>query len=338
VALSALPDFFVAGVPKAGSTALHVALANHPELYLSRFKEPKYFLGDGRAPANNKGPGDAKTSAEAIWQRAEYEALFDPAPPGTLSGESSPFYLYDEGAQQRIADQIPDAKLILLLRDPIDRAHSNWTHLWSAGLEPESDFVAACRQQDRRLAAGWAPFWQYLRLGLYGEQLGRLYSHFPREQVLMLRYKQLRDDPPATLNQICAFLGVTEGVIHEIPAANVTTHASDTVRNRLISAGVRFGAGLHHRIPGGWWAPVESALSRRLQSEQRRRTPLTPDQRDALIPYFAKDVALLEQLTGETFPDWLDPHRPGHAKDLAPSGLIGTAYNSIDRPLGESGG
>ena len=186
-----LPDFFVIGVPKAGTTALHVALARHRQLFLSRLKEPKFFLCDGPPPARG-GPGDARSYREWVWRREDYEALFAAAPAGTLRGESSPFYLYDREAQRRLHESVPAARLIAVLRDPVDRAHSNWAHLRSAGLEPESDFVAACRREEERAAAGWAPFWQYVSLGRYGEQLGGLYQRFPRDQVLPLRYRDLR--------------------------------------------------------------------------------------------------------------------------------------------------
>src|SRR5438876_10275332 len=127
----ALPDFLVVGAPKAGTTALHAALARHPSLYMSPVKEPKFFLTDGPPPARG-GPGDAQTYKEHIWRRADYQALFDGAPAGTLRGESTPFYLYDRAAQLRIHATIPQARLIVILRDPVERAHSNWTHLWSA--------------------------------------------------------------------------------------------------------------------------------------------------------------------------------------------------------------
>src|ERR1700683_2812112 len=124
----AMPDFFIAGVPKAGTTALHPALARHPELYMSPVKEPKFFLTDGPPPAEG-GPGDAKTYREHIWRRSDYEALFSQAPAGKLRGESTPFYLYNQQAQVRIKALIPGARLIVVLRDPVERAHSNWTHL-----------------------------------------------------------------------------------------------------------------------------------------------------------------------------------------------------------------
>ena len=81
----ALPDFFIAGVPKAGTTALHAALGRHPALYMSAVKEPKFFLTDGPPPAEG-GPGDAKTYREHIWRHADYEALFDAAAAGQPGG------------------------------------------------------------------------------------------------------------------------------------------------------------------------------------------------------------------------------------------------------------
>ena len=189
-----MPDFLVIGAPKAGTTALHAALARHPGLFMSAVKEPKFFLSDGPPPAKG-GPGDALTYREHIWRGPEYEALFDPAPPGTLRGESTPLYLYDRAAMRRIREALPQARLIVIVRDPVERAHSNWTHLWSAGLEPVGDFIRACDQEERRISAGWASFWHYTGLGRYGEQLEDLFTLFPREQVLVLRYRMMVDNP-----------------------------------------------------------------------------------------------------------------------------------------------
>jgi hypothetical protein len=138
----ALPDFLVVGAPKAGSTAVHQALVEHPRLFLSDPKEPKYFLTPDERPrrANHRGPGDAHSAQEWVWQRDRYERLFDNAPERTLRGESTPFYLWDMAAHRRIFDAVPHAKLIAIIRDPVDRAYSNWTHLRSDGLEPEADF------------------------------------------------------------------------------------------------------------------------------------------------------------------------------------------------------
>ena len=218
----ALPDFLVIGAPKAGTTALHAALAAHPGLFMSPIKEPKFFLTDGPPPVRGGGPGDVQTYREHVWRRTDYEALFAAAPAGTLRGESTPFYLYDRAAQRRIGELIPHAKMIVILRDPVERAHSNWTHLWSAGLEPVSDFVRACAEEDARVAAGWAPFWHYTRLGRYAEQLEHLFLRFPREQVFILRYRALLDTPALALDDICEFLGVHPGIVAHVPRENVT--------------------------------------------------------------------------------------------------------------------
>jgi hypothetical protein len=302
----ALPDFFIAGAPKAGTTALHAALARHPSLYLSAVKEPKFFLTDGPPPTQG-GPGDARTYREHIWRRADYEALFGRAPAGALRGESTPFYLHSQAAQKRIAALIPDARFIVVLRDPIERAHSNWTHLWSAGLDPIDDFVRACEAEQHRIAAGWADFWRYLQLGMYGQQLEHLYSIFPREHVLVFRYRALLTNPAGLLDAVCGFLGVKRGVLTEVPRENVTAHPALTGRHRSLARILRAGSSLASVLPGPVGSTITDRLEQTLQSDAKPRQPLTWEERKALIPRFEADIRLLELLTGEDFSDWLQP-------------------------------
>jgi hypothetical protein len=316
-----LPDFFVAGAPKAGTTALHAALARHPQLYMSAVKEPKHFLTDGPPPAQG-GPGDAKTFREHVWRPADYEALFDPAPAGTLRGESTPFYLYSRAAQQRIKAVVPRAKLILVLRDPVERAHSNWTHLWSAGLDPIDDFVRACEAEDRRVTAGWADFWHYKRLGLYGQQVQHLYSVFPPEQVLLFRYRDLVGDPADTVNRICAFLGVSQGAVSDLPRENVTAQPALTRRHRYLSRVLRTGSAITSVLPGHPAKTMIDRLEGSLQQGAAPRRPLTWSERQALIPFFEADVRLLEAVTGEDYSGWLHPRQDS-------GGLVGA------RPAGQ---
>lgn len=292
-----LPDFLIAGVPKAGTTALHAALQRHPGLFLSRVKEPKHFLTDGPPPAGG-GPGDAETYREHVWRRADYEALFAEAPPGAPAGESTPFYLYDLAAQRRIRAAVPGVKLIISLRDPVERAHSNWTHLWSAGLEPIGDFVRACEAEPRRIAAGWGHFWHYVGLGRYGGQLAHLFGLFPRDQVLIFRYRDIVDRPAETLDRICAFLGVRQGLLTEVPRENVTAHPDPGLRHRVLSL-------VRRRLPTALGAPIEGLL----QHRGAARRPLSWEQRQRLIPYFADDIGLLQRVTGADFSDWLRPKR-----------------------------
>jgi len=318
----ALPDFLVIGAPKAGTTALHAALAGHPELFMSPVKEPKFFLTGGPPPRRGGGPGDVQTYREHIWRRDAYEALFDAAPPGTLRGESTPFYLYDRQAQQRIRTLIPCARLIAVLRDPVERAHSNWAHLWSAGLDPIGDFPAACAAEDRRVAAGWAPFWHYTRLGRYGEQLDHLLTVFPREQVFVLRYRDLLNAPAQALDTICSFLGVRPGIISQVPRENVTAHPEHSPSHRAVSLVLRSAATAGRHLPGTVGTALTRPLERYLQRSARPRQPLTWEQRQKVLAYLEDDFALLEKITEADFSDWLRP------KDRS-GGLVGS------RPAGQ---
>jgi hypothetical protein len=114
-----------------------------------------------------------------------------------------------------------------------------------AGLEPVADFVRACNEEERRIAAGWASFWHYVGLGRYGEQLQYLFTLFPREQVLVLRYRRLVDEPAQTLDRICAFLGVETGLLTKIPRQNVTSHPESTLAHRAVSLAQRAGSAAH---------------------------------------------------------------------------------------------
>jgi len=193
----------------------------------------------------------------------------------------------------------------VILRDPVERAHSNWTHLWSAGLDPVGDFVLACAEEERRIAAGWADFWHYTALGRYGEQLERLYSVFPRDQVLVFRYRALLENPAQVLDRICAFLGVEQGVLAEVPRENVTAHPRGTLRHQVVSRALRVAAASSPLVPGA--ASVTRTLERVLHWNSPPRRPLTWEQRRELIPTFEADISLLEVITGDDFSDWLQP-------------------------------
>ena len=212
--------------------------------------------------------------------------------------------------------------MIAMLRDPVERAHSNWAHLWSAGLDPVGDFVKACADEDRRAAAGWAHFWHYTRLGRYGEQLEHLYQVFPKEQVLVLRYRDLVDAPVATLDQICAFLGVEPGIVCEVPRENVTAHPDGSLGHRAVSSVIRAAAAASRHLPGTTGTALTSPLERMLQRGARPRQPLTWEQRQAVLPYFESDIRLLEKVTESDFSDWLQPRERS-------GGLVG------DRPVGQ---
>ena len=300
------PDFFLIGAPKAGTSALHAALARHPGLYLSPVKEPKYYLCGDSPPPAYKGPGDAHSNLEWIWQRDRYLALFDAAPDGLLRGESTPFYLYNRDARRRIAADNPDAKLIAVLRDPVDRAYSNWMHLWMDGLEPRADIVEAVSHEQKRIDAGWAPFWHYRGLGMYGRQLKDLYDHFPKEQVLLLRYRTLVEEPDQALGRVFDFLGVEGQEIDQIPSDNSRVFVRDGIRARTVGPVIRAGATVGQFLPPQVWRSVSKPLISQLLHKcgDPSRPKLSPEQREVLLEPHLEDIALLEEITGESFEQW----------------------------------
>ncbi|MDO9379571.1 MAG: sulfotransferase [Nocardioidaceae bacterium] len=304
------PDFLVVGAPKAGTTALHAALARHPQVHLTSpdapyLKEPKYFLCDDAPPPAYRGPGDAHSRQEWVWRRADYEAMFASAPPGTLRGESTPFYLWSPTARRRIADELPHARLVVVVRDPVDRAYSNWMHLWSDGLEPDADFVSAFGREDERVAAGWAPFWRYRDLGLYGQQLRDLYDRVDPDRVLVLRYGELVDEPVRTLDRVARFLCIDEGVLDEVPRDNARPFVAPGPRSAVLGRAVRVGAGLGAHLPPEVWRRASRPLLAGLHGDGSTPRPrLRPDQRERLVEAFDADITLLEQLTGTDFGHW----------------------------------
>lgn len=302
------PDFLVIGAPKAGTTALHAALAQHPDVFVSDPKEPKYFLCDQAPPPAWGGPGDKHSQQEWIWRADRYFPLFEPAGEHQLRGESTPFYLWSAGAHRRIAEALPDVKLVAVVRDPVDRAYSNWMHLWSDGLEPESDFVTAFEREDERVRAGWAPFWRYRELGRYGEQLRHLHAYVDPERILVVRYRDLIDQPGRTVDRVSRFLGIREGLVDSIPRDNARGFVTPGPRANVFGPIVRAGARLGQFAPPEVWRsihPLSIALLGDSRSAHRPR--LDTMRRQRLLESYVDDIALLGELTGQDFSDWLSP-------------------------------
>jgi hypothetical protein len=239
-----------------------------------------------------------------MWRRDHYLSLFADAPKDVVVGESTPLYLDDPAALLRIQNVKPDARLIAVIRDPVDRAYSNWMHLWSDGLEPEADFVTAVAMEDARRRRGWAPFWRYRSLGLYGQQLEHAHTLFPAEHIHVLRYRDLVEAPEQTLASVWDFLGVPAGPLPEVPRDNIKPFVPDTLRSRSIARAVRAGARLGSLGPPELWRAVEKRMLATLQSRGERRPALNPEQRRQVQGYFLEDLSLLEQLTQRDFSDW----------------------------------
>ena len=183
--------------------------------------------------------------------------------------------------------------------------------------------------------------WFYLRHGRYGEQVEHLYQLFPPEQVLLVRYRDLRNDPGGTVSQACTFLGVDTDVVRSVPALNVTAQASDSAVDEALRRVMRLGSSLAYKLPGRIPERIGGSLGtsvlRLLHRQQKMRSPMTREERCALIPAFAPDIALLERTTGLSFENWLDPDNDESRAPLKEVQEVGATFNSIDRPISTSG-
>ena len=135
-----------------------------------------------------KGPGD--DDWVFVTQIDDYEALFSDARPQQLLGDISPRYLFFEQAARRIHDYVPNARLIAILRQPVERAYSHYLMNRSRGCEPERDFPAAIALENERWARGWGWDWCYAGAGRYHQQLQRYYELFKPEQILVFLYEE----------------------------------------------------------------------------------------------------------------------------------------------------
>ena len=199
-----------------------------------------------------------------------------------------------------------------MVRDPVDRAYSNWMHLWCDGLEPVADFETAFDRQDDRVRAGWAPFWRYRELGMYGEQLAHLHQFVDPERILVLRYRDIVDDPPAAVDRACRFLGISTGRVATIPRDNARSYVAPGWRPTGVGPGDPGRRPPRPVRPAGGLAPGQRAAGGPAADRRARPRPrLSPEQRERLVPAFADDVDLLSELTGQDFSDWLSTEPKG---------------------------
>lgn len=205
--MSNRPNFIILGAAKAGTTALYHYLKQHPQIYVTPLKETNYFALAGEK-LDFRGPGDADyVNSLSITDEAAYRAQFDGVTDEIAVGEASPLYLYHPHAAARIREAVPDARLVAILRNPIDRAYSAFLHLVRDGREPERDFARVLQLEPERIAANWEHIWHLAAMGRYEEQLRRYYDLFPREQIKVYLYRDLRTDQTGVLRDLFAFLG-----------------------------------------------------------------------------------------------------------------------------------
>jgi hypothetical protein len=231
-----LPDFFIAGHPKCGTTALFELLRTHPEIYMPDRKEPWFFAEELHEFAPPRPEGLPRTLPE-------YADWFSGAGEGQQVGEASPFYLWSKTAAANIAQVNPAARIIAILREPAAFLYSLHLQLLELYIEVEKDFRKAIElEEDRRHGRCLPRYSYYPQMLLYSdfiryvEQLDRLYDAFPADQVKVLVYDDFRADNASTVRELRRFLGVQESLPVEHVQANPTVRPRSQVLNELVHA------------------------------------------------------------------------------------------------------
>jgi len=202
-----MPTFLVIGAGRSGTTSCYYYLKAHPEIFMSPVKEPRFFAYDGTLPTYS-GPDTSAWLRSCVVEPDAYLRLFDGVRDERAIGEASIQYLSYPGCPERIRARIPEVRIVALLRDPVERAYSQFLFVSRDGFEPERDFVAALDAEPDRIHAGWAPGFQYATYGLYYRHLSRYYEQFDREQIRVYLYDDFKGDTAAVLRDIYAFVGV----------------------------------------------------------------------------------------------------------------------------------
>ena len=287
------PELLHRRAPKCGTTSLSYYLSEHPEIFVSWPKEPHYFCTD--LPRRRQ-----------VRHESDYLRLFANAPPSVRRlGEASTWYLYSRTAAVRIREFMPSARLIVMLRNPVDLLYSlHWQFLYDAARTRNERFESKWAIQVSETNPGRLT---YPVLGRLGDHLTRWLRVFPRDQVHVLLLDDLKADARAAYQGVLGFLGVKDDGREQFPVKNESKRA---ISPRLMQFARQTPKAI--ALPVEW---VKKALGvrriglfqkvQRWNTQPAERRPLSSSFRAELQDYFREDVGVLERLLDRDLGDWL---------------------------------
>jgi len=313
----ALPNFFVVGAPKAGTTTLYHYLDQHPQIYMSPIKEPNYFATEIR-PQNLgeelqeqaqrdmaalqeylRGPMDEKRFGGMVTEWDDYLHLFRKVKGERAIGEASVCYLWSKTAAQNIYDAIGEAKIIMILRDPADRAFSQYLEALANG-RVQNSFAEQIQESRARNSDKFHVMHPFLELGFYSQQVKRYLEHFGPGNVLILFYEQYAIQLRQCLQAVYQFLDVD------------AAFAPKTLQRFLAPRVPRLSAtmsllrkyGVSQRVRKLSPPGLQSFLSH-LAFRRRQSLVMSPADRECLINYYEHDIRELSDLLHRDLTAWL---------------------------------
>ena len=301
--MKTLPNFFIVGAARSGTTSLDQYLSQHPEIFITTKKETHFFARE-QLPVCYKGPGDERMNRLLIRDEDQYAQLFSEAAGAKAIGEASAFYLCYPRSAEMIAQTVPDAKIIMVLREPVARTYSAYMFLLRDGRETLG-FEEGLNMEEERKEGDFEPMWWYRELSLYYSQVKHYLDVFGPKCVKVLLYEELFSRQEQVLQDVFSFLGVKEDVIID---TSVRYNLSGSPKSRKLYSMLNnfiFNPNpLEQRIKTLVPKHLREKWASKLIGAVTRPIPLEPQVEEKLKAFYAEDVEKLEDLLQRDLLSW----------------------------------
>lgn len=296
-----LPNFIVIGAPKSGTTSLYFYFRQHPDIYLPNVKELHYFSFPELGLVS-KGPGDAAVRDGLCQTWEQYTAHYLNLRSHSAIGDISPSYLYYSSSAKKIVEKLGMVKIIAIIRNPVDKAYSQYMHMVRDGLEELTFQDAIAFEADRR-ERGWGDIWRYTESSLYAKRLEEFIAVFGRDNVRIVLFDDFIRQTSEVLADLFKFIGVD-------PKAKISTNEKF---NRTGTQKSPFVSNMM-RNPGLLKTLVKRILPYDLRLKLRNwiinantgsKPELSRELRLSLLNYFRDDIVMVERLVGKAT-GWLE--------------------------------
>jgi len=304
-----MPNFLIVGMCRCGTTSLYHYLKEHPDVFMSRVKEPCFFLAQSR-PVPESGIGD---NWKKYYQDLDdYRALFERAGNSKAVGEASADNLYHAGKViPHIHKHLGDPKIIISLRNPVERAFSAYTFLVSENRESLS-FEEGLAQEERRKRDGWRHIWLYRDAGFYFPRVKAYLEDFSDVKVCL--FDDLKKSPVSLIQDLYRFLGVDPSFVPDVTVRYKTSGIPRSKKiNRLFQEPTRLQS--LARAVGKLMLKEDGWIKRRdrLKARSYAAAEMKPETRRYLEAVYREDILKLQDLIGRDLGPWLHPGDSGGA-------------------------
>lgn len=301
-AITVLPNFLIIGAAKAGTTSLYYYLRQHPDIFMSPIKETNFFAYDVSTIEEFTNLTENDFPVKSI---VEYQKLFLHGDHKKAIGEASPRYLWQPTAPLNIKKYIPDAKLIVIFRNPVQRAFSGYLMYFSQGREKRS-FSQAIDDEIKMSESGKWPLGRmtYISLGFYSKQLSNYFQYFDRDQFKIILYDDYKSDLDGTLHQVFKFLDVGIIQLRSLPRHNVSGLPKSRLVHFLLKPR-KMTKTIRRYLPQTVHDPIFNYFMG-IKERNMMKPLIESDIRRKLIGIFREDILLLQDLIDRDLTSWLN--------------------------------